>query len=154
MQPEIRTRPDKTIIYVRRTGDYNKSAGEAWSAVCKFAFPRGLVGRNVEFIGISYDDPDITAVDKLRYDACITVDKAVKPEGEVGVTTLKGGRYAVFLHKGPYENLKGMYQTIYKDWLPASGIKLRNSTGFELYVDDPDRTKPENLRTEIFVPIE
>ena len=154
MQPEIRIRSDKTILYVRRTGDYNKSSGEAWSAVCQFAFPRGLVGRDVEFIGISHDDPDITAEDKLRYDACITVEKDVKPEGEVGVMTLKGGRYAVFLHQGPYHELKATYRMIYKDWLPASGMKLRNSTEFEVYLNDPDRTKPENLKTEIFIPVE
>ena len=154
MQPEIRTRSDKTIVYVRRTGNYTKMAGEAWNALCKFAFPRGLMGKNTECLGIGHDDPSITPEDKLRYDACITVDKAVKPEGEVGVTTLKGGRYAVFMHKGPYENLNQTYQAIYKDWLPSSGIKLRDCACFELYLDDPQRTKPENLKTEICVPIE
>lgn len=153
MQPEIRTRSDQTIIYVRRTGNYKTMAGEAWSALCAFAGPRGLLGKNAQCIGISHDDPSITPEDKLRYDACLTVDKAVKPEGEIGVTTLAGGRYAVFMHRGPYEELGNTYQAIYRDWLPSSGVKLRESPGFELYVDDPDRTKPEDLRTEIWVPI-
>jgi hypothetical protein len=38
------------------------------------AFTRGLVDPGAQFIGISRDDPKITAADQLRYDACITVD--------------------------------------------------------------------------------
>ena len=154
MQPEIRTRPDKTILYVRRTGNYNKTATEAWSALCEFAGPRGLLGRNTECLGIGHEDPAITAEDKLRYDACITVDGDVKPEGEVGKTILQGGLYAVFMHKGPYNRLNDTYQAIYKDWMPSSRMKLRDCACFELYLDDVHRTKPENLRTEIWVPVD
>ncbi len=154
MQPEIRTRPDKAILYVRRTGNYNKTATEAWSALCAFAGPRGLLGPNTECLGIGHDDPEITAEDKLRYDACITIDRDVKPEGEVGQTTLQGGRYAVFMHTGPYSKLNDTYQSIYRDWMPSSRMKLRDCACFELYLDDVQRTKPEKLRTEIWVPIE
>ncbi len=154
MQPEIRTRSEKTVLFVRRVGKYHDAATDAWSTVCGYAFPRGLVGKGAEFIGVGHDDPSITPENKLRYDACITVDRPVKPEGEVGVTTLKGGTYAVFLHQGPYENLNRTYQSIYRDWLPGSGRKLRDCACFEIYLNDPQRTKPENLRTEICVPIE
>ncbi|PKN25320.1 MAG: hypothetical protein CVU65_09205 [Deltaproteobacteria bacterium HGW-Deltaproteobacteria-22] len=32
MQPELRTVPDRPVVFVRRTGDYNQSSGAAWSA--------------------------------------------------------------------------------------------------------------------------
>ena len=154
MQPEIRTRPEMKVIFVRRTGNYSKAAAEAWPAICRFAFSHRLVGRDAEFIGISHDDPDITAEDKLRYDASITVAREVKPEGEIGVKTLAGGTYAVFLHQGPYENLHKTYREIYGGWLPSSGKQLRDVPCFEIYLNDPQRTKPENLKTEICVPIQ
>ena len=154
LKPEIRTRPESKAVYVRRIGKYQQSAKEAWEAVCRFAFPRHLVGKGTEFIGISHDDPSITAEDKLRYDACVTVQTDVKPEGEVGVLTIPGGKYAVFMHCGSYDGLKDVYGEIYGGWLPASGVKLRDVSCFEVYLDDPDRVPASKLRTEICIPIE
>jgi AraC family transcriptional regulator len=39
-------------------------------------------------------------------------------------------------------------------WYPESGEKLRDLPCFDVYLNrDPRRTKPENLRTEIYVPV-
>ena len=153
MKPKIINRPEKQAVFVRRTGAYEESASAAWEAVCRFAYSHRLVQPDREFIGISHDDPQITAEDKLRYDACVTVSQPVKPEGEVGVQKIAGGKYAVFLHKGPYENLARTYQFIYREWLPTSGERLRDAPSFELYLNAPERTKPENLKTEIHIPL-
>ncbi len=153
MKPKIVDRPEKQALFVRRTGAYSESASAAWEAVCRFAFSRRLVPPDREFIGISHDDPQITAQEKLRYDACITVSQPVKPEGEVGVQSIAGGRYAVFLHKGPYEGLLNTYRFIFGEWLPGSGEELRDVPSFELYLNTPERTRPENLRTEIYIPL-
>jgi DNA gyrase inhibitor GyrI len=62
--------------------------------------------------------------------------------------------YAAFLHVGPYENLGETYRAIFAGWLPASGEELRDAPCYEVYLNrDPRRTKPENLRTEIHVPL-
>lgn len=154
VKPEIRNMPERKVLFVRKTGAYEKAAAEAWPALMKFAYSRRLMTKNTCGIGISHDDPDITPSEKIRYDACITIDGDVKPEGDVGVQTLKGGRYAVFLHKGPYEKFKDTYREIFSKWLPESGEELRDAPCFEVYLNrDPRRTKPENLRTEIYVPI-
>jgi AraC family transcriptional regulator len=47
-----------------------------------------------------------------------------------------------------------VYDTIYARWLPESGEKLRNYHCFEKYINNPDNTPPEKLKTEIYVPIE
>lgn len=50
-------------------------------------------------------------------------------------------------------NLKATYDQI-MDWVVQEGVKLRDAPLFEKYLNrDPRRTKPENLRTEIYVPI-
>lgn len=154
MQPEIKTRPDTKVVYVRKTGRYYESAEQAWSAVCRIAFPKRLVEPDAEFIGIGHDDPDVTPEDKLRYDACISVKKDVKPEGELGVQTIAGGKYAAFLHKGPYTGLHELYRKIYAQWLPQSGMTLRDNTCFEKYLNDASKVKPAELLTEIYIPLQ
>jgi AraC family transcriptional regulator len=55
---------------------------------------------------------------------------------------------------GSYEHLNAVYDTIYAKWLPESGEKLRNYHCFEKYINNPENTVPEKLKTEIYVPIE
>ena len=68
---------------------------------------------------------------------------------------MHGGQYVKFLHKGPYEKFQETYSNIFDECLPNSNHKLRDNPCFEIYLNkDPRRTKPENLKTEIYVPIE
>jgi len=155
VKPEIRTVPEKKVMYVRKTGSYDSAATEAWSTICRYAYSNKLVSKDSTLIGIGLDDPKITEESKIRYEACITIESPVKPSGEIGVKTIDGGTYAVFLHKGPHQNLYETYRAIYSGWLPESGEKLREIPCYEVYLNrDPHRTKPENLRTEIFVPLD
>jgi AraC family transcriptional regulator len=155
MQTEIRMLEDQTVLFVRRMGSYDQAAEGAWKALFKHTFWRMFTDRSIKFIGISHDDPGITEDLRLRYDACITVKGNAKSKGEVGVQVLKGGKYAVFMHQGAYEKFNETYDLIFSEWLPRSGYRLRETACFELYLNkNPKRTKPENLRTEIYVPVE
>ena len=152
---EIRALPEQNVLFVRKTGRYDKAAAEAWAALMKFAYTRRIMNKDTKCIGISHDSPDITPEEKIRYDACITFKGNMKPEGEVGIQAVAGGRYAVFLHKGPYNTFSKTYNYIMTQWYPKSGKKLRDLPCFELYLNrDPRRTKPENLKTEIYMPVE
>jgi len=64
------------------------------------------------------------------------------------------GRYAVFTLVGPYDGLHNLWKSIYRHWLPATGYRLRDVPGFDLYVDDPRDTPPARLRTELYLPLE
>ncbi len=138
MQPQIRNMPEQNVLFVRKTGRYDKAASEAWAILMGFAYSHRLMKKETKSIGISHDCPDITPEDKIRYDACITIKQDIKPEGAVGVQTISSGRYAVFLHKGPYNRLGETYNAIFSQWLPASSKKLRDAPCFEIYLNrDP-----------------
>ena len=70
------------------------------------------------------------------------------------VIVYPAGRYAVFTHKGPYSTLWQTWNAAYRDWLPSSGMHLRELEPFEVYRNDKANTPPEKLVTEIFVPDE
>ncbi|MFC2113746.1 GyrI-like domain-containing protein [Bacteroidota bacterium] len=147
-------KPQK-VIYVTTIGPYNGGGiGDAWEKVCSFAKQKKLFGFNTQFYGISHDDPKITEEDKLRYDACVTVRKDANPEGEIGYKVVEGGKYAIFRHKGPYEKFDESYEFIFKQWLPQSGELLRDLPCLEKYINDPDKTKPKDLKTDIYIPIQ
>ena len=148
------------VLYVRKEGAYDKSAGEAWEVLMGFAYKnkikykKNLMGKSAMMFGIGHDNPNVIDEEKLRFDACISWDdKTVKPEGEISTKIIDGGKYAMFLHKGTYANLKATYDEI-GDWIVESGLEVRDLPMFEKYLNrDPRRTKPENLKTEIYVPL-
>jgi AraC family transcriptional regulator len=154
MTPQIRTIDPMPVLFVRRTGPYHQAAGEAFGVLCQFAGPRGLLGPAARMIGISHDDPHVTEEAKFRYDACVTTDRDVQPEGEVSQKTVAGGKYAVLLHAGSYDGFQQTYDQIFKGWLPGSGEQLREEPCFELYLNSPDQVKPDDLRTEIWLPLQ
>ena len=160
IEPKIVDLEPIEVLYVRKVGDYNKVAGDAWESIMSFAYPqkikfkKNLMGKDAQMFGIGHDDPNITPQNELRYDACISYDdKSVTPVGEIGVKTIEGGKYVKHLHKGAYEGLKKSYQEVI-DWIIENGYTMADKPPFEKYLNrDPRRTKPENLKTEIYIPI-
>ena len=66
----------------------------------------------------------------------------------------EAGRWAVFEYMGSYEYLHQVWSQIYRGWLPTSGYTLRDALPFESYLNNPQAVLPENLLTEIWLPIE
>ena len=153
-EPQIVERPDSKVVYIQIIGEYgNKEYDKAWERLCQFAGKNNLFGPKNEFLGIGHDDPSITEASKCRYDACITVERDVKPQGEIGFKTVIGGKYAVFFHKGPYEKLPLIYNAIFSKWFPESKYQLREFPSFESYINDPCKVKPEEYETLLYIPI-
>jgi AraC family transcriptional regulator len=45
------------------------------------------------------------------------------------------------------------WDSIYRDWLPASGVTLRDAPPLELMLNDPASTAPADLLTELWIPV-
>lgn len=153
MQVQIKNFEPIRVAYVRHQGPYDQ-CHLAWAKLCEWAGPRGLLGTDAQVLGLSYDDPEVTAADKLRYDACLQVGPEVAGEGEVGIAEVAGGPYAVVVHKGPYERLIDTYNEFCGRWMPASGREMRFAPPVEIYLNDPAVTPPEGLMVEIRLPLE
>lgn len=147
--------PTKKAIYLKLSGLYSSlDFSGSWGRLWQFVKEHKLFSAGMENIAIYYDDPKVTDPAKLRTDICLVIKKDCKPLGDIGVKEIKGGKFAMFLYQGPYNHLDAVYNTIYSKLLPDNNLRLRNDTGFEKYLNHPDKTKPEKLKTEIYIPIE
>lgn len=149
---EVREIAPLKIAYLRHVGPYSQ-VGAAWGRLMSWAGARGLLGGSMRLIGIVHDDPEVTPVDKIRYDAALVVNGAVQPEAEIGVREISGGAYAVLTHRGPYETLGKTYQGFFAGWLPKSGRDAADKEEFEEYLNSPMNAKPEDFLTRIHVPL-
>ena len=153
MKVEIRQLQPMRVAFIRHTGPYSE-VGQAWDRLLTLMGKEGYLAGNPMMLGICHDDPEVTPPDKIRYDACLAVDESFSPIGEIGIQTVAGGEYAVTTHRGPYNNVGQTYSELLGQWIPRSGHELRNQPCFEVYVNDPQSTPPEELLTDIFAPIQ
>jgi len=154
MNVRIVTLPERHIVRVRQTGPYKEAGTLAWKILCGWAGPKGLLSPANVTLGIGHDDPTIIAPENLRYDAAVTVEAPMTVEPPVVADILPGGEYAVTTHKGPYEELEETYKRIMGQWLPQSGREIREGFWcFEVYRNNPYATPPEELLTDVHVPL-
>ncbi len=123
--------PPMRVAFVRHIGPYNQ-VGPTWGKLMIWAGMRGLLGPNMQILGIVHDDPRITPAEKVRYDAALVVPPHIAPEGDVGVTDLAGGQYATLLHRGAYDTIGDSYDKLFGTWLPRSGREVREEPAFEV----------------------
>lgn len=152
---EIKELPMRRVIYIRLLGDYklNDYCG-TWMRLCGFVNEQQLPMGEFIPLCIYHDDPKVTPTDKLRTDVCMVLPVAASPKGDIGYKEIPAGRYASFLYKGPYDNLHAVYDTIYGKLLPEMECTMRDEASAERYLNDPANTAPEDLLTEITIPVE
>jgi AraC family transcriptional regulator len=153
LQVKMENLPSMKVAFARHIGPYQNCC-RAWEKLCGDPEVQKRIGPNTLILGISYDDPDVTDADKLRYDAAVTVaDDAFTPGPGIGFQTIAGGRYAVIRHVGSYSGLAEVYRQIFGEWLPDSGQGLRDAPPLEIYRNCPDSTPEAELITDICIPL-
>jgi AraC family transcriptional regulator len=153
MQVDIETVEPIRVAFMRHVGAYDQ-CGQTWERFLTWAGSEGHLGAGTRFIGLCHDDPEITPSEKIRYDACISVGEGFKPLGEIGVQTIEGGPYARTTHFGPYDRLGETYTRLLGQWAPRSGRRIRAAPCFEVYLNSPEDTDPEELLTDIYLALE
>jgi len=148
----VREFPALPFAFLRHVGPYNE-VGPVFQRACAIAAAKGLFGPDTKVMMLSYDDPNVTDEDKLRSDAGITLSDAAADTGELSRGEIAGGTYAVAVYKGPYEGLRGAYDWLYGTWLPAAGYEADDRPCAEVYLNDPQETAPEDLLTELRMPV-
>lgn len=113
-----------------------------------------LLGPRSIRLGIARDDPEVTAPEKLRYDACVVVPDDFVADRRVNVAELAAGRYAVGEFAGTAHDIVGAWETLYRSWLPGSGYQPDDRPCVELYRGETHVAgKPDTFRCELCVPI-
>ena len=148
---EICEEDDLDLVYIRIIGKYGDSEPyeAAWQKLVTFLMNQQAFSEATRFIGISFDDPNVTRPDRCRFYACASVQKKITPTGAFGTIRLRKGKYAVFTLKGSYSGLKDLYNNINVNF----DFVLRHGIAFEEYLNNAYTTKEEDLLTKIFVPI-
>ncbi|MEO6547765.1 MAG: GyrI-like domain-containing protein [Ferruginibacter sp.] len=161
--PRIIEEPAHQLFYIRMVLQENGLLNEKlnnsfhdvfdkWYKIIESSNMWGNVFRRVGVIrGLTSICPE-----KSLYDAgfIFNTNPAFGQFPEVEVTEIRQGKWAVFLHKGPYNTLWQTWNWIFNYWLSSSGFCTRQADCFEVYLNYKSNTKPQELLTDIYVPIQ
>lgn len=150
--PTIIAKPELNVAYIRHFGAYEQ-VGKAFQKLIIWAAKNFVLKLRPTTIGIVYDNPDLTATQHIRFDACLLVSKEIHPKGEIGYKKISGGKYAVFRYKGPYSALYTVYNYIYHKCLFDHQWELRDEPTLEWYIQSPSSKRSTELITDIYLPI-
>jgi len=150
---EVKVMPEFHVAYIRHVGRYNR-IGASFERLMRWAGPRGLLRfPETSVIGIYHDSPDVTPVDQLRSDACVTVPVGTSVEGEVGAMTIPGGKFAVAHVEIDRTQYVEAWDRLIGDWLPRSGYQPDDRLCYELYLNKPEEHPEKKHIADICEPI-
>lgn len=155
---EIIDLPETPVLFLSYIGNYDDYAStlfeeDSWDKLYNYASTNNILPINEGYWGICYDDTGITNVDKCRFYACITITKSIKSRlvDEIKNMTLPTGKYAVYIHKGSYNELHSFYKSTLLS-IPQRYV-LGNGLILERYLNSPNDTPESELLTEVWIPI-
>ncbi len=141
------------VAFMRHHGPY-ETCHETWVKFERWnqEHAQGMPAKPL-VIGVSYDDPETTPPEQIRYDCCIQVDEDFQADEYVKVQKLAGGEFAVFTLKGPFSGIANAFKRMFAEWFPASGREYRMDPCWEIYHNNPDNTPEDELLTDLCVPL-
>lgn len=150
LQSEICSFEGLNLVYIRVIGKYGEenSYKTAWSKLMIYLKENQVLSDETRFIGLSFDDPNVTNIRQCRFYACASVQKRITPTGDFGIIQLQAGKYAVYTLKGDYSELQNLYNNI----SIHSEYTIRYGMSFEEYICYSEENTKEQI-TKIYIPI-
>lgn len=150
---EIITRPSIHFFYLENSGPFAESASKLWDDLCPIIARRLPQDKEVEFLGLSTIDKTKTGEESMIYQAGVAVaDKPDTPIKGLQYKQVKSGKYARFVLTGSYSQIPAAFSQVFRI-LCDNNVTLRQEFCIENYIDDPQTTPENELRTELMVPV-
>ena len=150
MEIRIKTLGATKVARMPHIGPYNE-VGPSFERL--FAWAVAIGARPGRVISISYDNPESVAPESLRCDACLELETDASPPPGISMDSIGAGRWAVYTHRGPYDGIADAYRRMFGSWLPGSGEEIDDRPCMECYHNSPLDTAPEDLLTDLCLPL-
>jgi AraC family transcriptional regulator len=150
---ELRTIPSRPAVGLEHRGPYH-DIGATFGLLFTHLAKANLTGQIVGVFGRYVDDPKLVAPADLRSHACAFLRHSIAAPAPLETFDAGGGPHAVLIYMGPYSAMQPAYDWLFGVWLPQSGHIPRDAPCLEINLNTPDTTAPQDLLTEICLPLE
>lgn len=138
---------------IMHIGEFGK-IGDMYQNLMKWGYKNEVINTSdFKAITIYHDNPNVTQQSKVRFSACITINKDIEPEGEIRQVNIQRGIYVVGRFEIKGEDISKAWKNICI-WVIENGYEFRGGDFFEIYHND-HKTHPEQKNIlDICIPLE
>ena len=134
MNMRVENMPKCRIAYVRQVGPYGEDNVQAMEKIKKWALEKQLMDEGV-ILGIALDNPETTAPENCRYDACVVIPDDFPADDSVCEEELTGGVYAICKVKHTPQDIQRAWAEIFPA-LNAIGYQIADRPIIERYTEE------------------
>lgn len=148
-QCQIQSRDAQPAVTVRTTcsvQELSSLLGQTYGRLMQYLGQAGQQAVGPPFVAYHNDD-----MDALDVEIGFPVAEALPGEGEVQPGEMPGGEFATCMHVGPYDQVGGAYEAL-SAWMEEQGHTL-GGPWYEVYLNDPQDTPPDQLQTLVMCPV-
>ena len=148
----VRHLPARRVAYMRVHRPYEGDhVPQAVARLVAWAEPRGLA--DGQWLGYQWDDPEIVALEKCRYDVGLEVPDTTRADEHVSTTSFGAGLVAEIDIKGSVDIELRALHWLFQQWLPGSGYAPAHQPMFEAFNGRPFAHGMEYFEFRIQLPI-
>jgi len=153
-EASVKKLPERHVACLRHVGPYNR-IGEAIERIFSWAGPKGLIRfPETQCLAVYHDCPESVSEAELRSDACITVPKGTKVDGDVGTMRIPGGLFAVAHVEIDPSEYGEAWDRLVGEWMPENGYASDDGRlCYELYLNDPEQHPEKKHLVDLCEPI-
>lgn len=152
MQIDVVDLPKMRAAALRHVGPYQQ-IGPVFEKLVGIAIVSGWFSLpEVRTMLVTYDCPTSVPAAELRSDAVVVVGADSVLPVDVDELVIPAGQYVRGVHIGPYNGLPDTWKA-FSDAVRGGGYAVEGSTALEMYVSDPGSCPPDELRTELYLPL-
>lgn len=154
---QVKEMPELHVAYVRHVGPY-KGDSELFAGLfgklMNWAGPKGLCQfPETSVLAVYHDDPNLTAEDKQRVSACITVPADTEAGEGIEKMTVPGGPFAVARVEIAGDEFEDAWNSVMAGWLPESGYQPDDRPCYELFHNNFKEHPEQKHILDICVPV-
>ena len=114
MDTRTETMQPCTIAYMRRTGAYGIECKAVMEQLKSWAKQTNNLNDDSIILGIALDNPEVTAPESCRYDACLVVSNTFHTDDNgILIRELGGGKYCIFTVAHTTESIQQAWSTMF-----------------------------------------
>jgi len=131
----LRRLPARQVAYVRVADSFRPGAvASAAANFLQWAEQRGLA--DGQWLGYMWDDPEIVAPERCRYDLAVEVPRPIRADG-IGHLEFPAMQVAEVELRGGVDLELRALDWLYRTWLPSSGYVPTEQPAFEAFLGRP-----------------
>jgi AraC family transcriptional regulator len=146
---QIKDETPFTYASLECAGSYNLIPAKIEEFMGEF-FKQGLIPMG-SFFGLYLNSPAEVKEADLKWLIGFPIQNEAAVKEPLKKAEFKYEKVAYYLYKGPFEKVGDVYPVVFKQ-IAEKGYAAAGPV-MENYLDDPNNTKPEDLRTEIIIPV-